>query len=142
MVDKRNQNDIRKMLEKVDPENDGNPELANSKAKYFYQSCMNVSEEQEKVNLANLLDIIDQVGGWHLTGDLWRFSLFRSQNWLRKAYRLELQKGQKVDKTGQNLDSENVKKFDPIILRISQVASVFDHFWISQRKIQSESVCG
>ena len=35
----------------------------------IYRSCLNVSADHEKVNLANLLEIIEEAGGWHLTGN-------------------------------------------------------------------------
>ena len=46
VVDKRNQNDIRKMLEM--PEEPGGDSSAESKAKSFYRSCLNVSADHEK----------------------------------------------------------------------------------------------
>jgi hypothetical protein len=65
LVDKRNQKAVQKMLEA--PQVTGEEFSADTKAKRFYASCLNTSQEQEKVNLADLMGIIDEIGGWHLT---------------------------------------------------------------------------
>jgi hypothetical protein len=65
LVDQTNQKAIHKMLDA--PQVAGEEFSADTKAKRFYASCLNTSQEQEKVNLADLMDIIDEIGGWHLT---------------------------------------------------------------------------
>jgi hypothetical protein len=65
LVDQTNQKAIHKMLDA--PQVTGEEFSADTKAKRFYASCLNTSQEQEKVNLADLMDIIDEIGGWHLT---------------------------------------------------------------------------
>lgn len=68
VVDKRNQKDIEKMLE-LQEDTDADETNAKSKAKHFYQSCLNVSKDGDNLNLMHLLELIDTVGGWHLTGN-------------------------------------------------------------------------
>ena len=68
LLDKRNQNAIRKMLEMPLEELETDSTSTIAKAKRFYQSCLNLTMEGEKVNLAHLLSLIDKTGGWHLTG--------------------------------------------------------------------------
>ena len=65
LVDKRNQNAIKKLLE-VPPTKDLNSAV--SKAKNFYLSCMNMSSAQEKIHLNHLIDLMNGAGGWQLTG--------------------------------------------------------------------------
>ena len=67
LVDKRNQNAIKKLLE-VPPTKSEDLNSAVSKAKNFYLSCMNMSSAQEKIHLNHLIDLMEGAGGWHLTG--------------------------------------------------------------------------
>lgn len=68
VVDKRNQRNVEKMLT-LKEETDADINHAKTKAKDFYKSCLNASEEHDNVNLMHLLELIDTVGGWHLTGN-------------------------------------------------------------------------
>ena len=68
LLDKRNQNAIRKMLETPLDELETDSTSTIAKAKRFYKSCLNNTLEGEKVNLAHLMSLIDKTGGWHLTG--------------------------------------------------------------------------
>ena len=69
VVDKRNQNDIRKMLEM--PEEPGGDSSAESKAKSFYRSCLDVSADHEKARyisgqlaLSYFLNLVDLIPSW------------------------------------------------------------------------------
>ena len=68
VVDKRNQNLIRKLLEKSSPDPDEYPRTAEEKARTFYRSCISKDEDQDRTNLQDLAAIVDYAGGWALSG--------------------------------------------------------------------------
>ena len=74
-IDRRNQNVIASAL-KTNSESIYNvtDESAETKAKRFYQSCLQNNEEQDKTNLLDLQSVVDFTGGWNLTGS-WNGSI-------------------------------------------------------------------
>ena len=65
LVDKRNQKSIQRILEST--KEDDPP--AYLKAKDFYQSCLNETEEMELINKRDMLAIIEDAGGCQITGN-------------------------------------------------------------------------
>ncbi|XP_054269922.1 endothelin-converting enzyme homolog [Macrosteles quadrilineatus] len=55
---------------------------AEQKAKSYYLSCMDVNETVEALGAQPMLDLLDQVGGWNVSGRTWNVSLFNLQNTL------------------------------------------------------------
>ena len=64
-MDKRNQKSIQRILEST--KEDDPP--AYLKAKDFYQSCLNETEEMELINKRDMLAIIEDAGGCQITGN-------------------------------------------------------------------------
>jgi len=65
LVDKRNQKSIQRILESTKP--DDPP--AYLKAKDFYKSCLNETEEMELINKRDMLAIMEDAGGCQITGN-------------------------------------------------------------------------
>ena len=64
-MDKRNQKSIQRILEST---KDSDPP-AYLKAKDFYKSCLNESEEMELINKRDMLAIMEDAGGCQITGN-------------------------------------------------------------------------
>ena len=81
-MDKRNQKSIQRILEstkETDP-------LAYLKAKDFYKSCLNESEEMELINKRDMLAIMEGAGGCQITDNFdpsrdfdWRVQKLQNQ---------------------------------------------------------------
>ncbi|XP_046673742.1 endothelin-converting enzyme homolog isoform X3 [Homalodisca vitripennis] len=78
-LDQQNQLVVKNALQKPYSELKSKSE---QKAKSYYLSCMDVNETIEELGAKPMLDLLDQVGGWNVSGSAWNVSTFSLQTTL------------------------------------------------------------
>lgn len=63
---------------------------AEKKAKYYYQSCMDANETIEDLGARPMLELLETVGGWNISGkfDTNAWSLQNSMHILQNVYNM------------------------------------------------------
>ena len=65
VIEKRNRNLLRRLLNAPVSEEAS----AEAKARLFYQGCVDKSDQSDRHDREDLAALVEQVGGWSLTGD-------------------------------------------------------------------------